>query len=430
VNWAYRGNTTAGGQVVTSPVLSLSGTKIAYVESQAAGAIFHVLTWKAGEGTSATNAAIPTLNGACTAASSCLKSVTLSGTVTDTFSSPWVDYATDKGFVGTDDGRIYRISCVFTCALNSNPTIDWTFTLPVAGTGGTQPQPDGPVYNSPYGYLLVGDQLGEVWVINAGGFVPSLVFGPVMIGGGGCTVINPPGRTGTPSPCAPTGPAFGLSDSIMLDARGDAEKIYAFSGNDGTAGASAVVAQMNQDLTGLVRVHVGLGGIDLHTGAFDNNYWGNSPGTGLLFLCGTGAATTIPRHYWIGFSAYPTMDSAPTGSFAQRVSTPNNPCSPYTEFYNPNLNLGGISGHHDLLISGLMGGGSNGFIVTNDISTGAVTGVLNSVNYPSGISGVIIDNANTQFQASSVYFTTQRRVTVGSCPNQRCAVKLSQASLQ
>ena len=311
VNWAYNTTTVPGGRVVTSIVISLDGTKIAYVESAASQAVFHVLTWKAGEGTSATTAANPTLNGACTATSSCLKSVTYSTTDTDTLSSPWVDFATDKAFVGGDDGKIYRISCVFSCPLNTNPSVDWTFTLPVAGTGGTTPQPNGPVYNNPYQLLFVGDQLGEIWTLNAGGPVPSLFAGPVMIGGGGCTTTNPPGRTGTPAPCNSAFPGFGMPDSVILDARGDSEKIFMFTGNDGTANAGATVVQANQDLTGIVRVHVGRGRINLHTGAFDNNYWRGTPTTGKLFLCGTAAASSAPRHYWIGFANYPVIDAAP-----------------------------------------------------------------------------------------------------------------------
>jgi hypothetical protein len=77
--------------------------------------------------------------------SSCLKSVTYSSTATTTLADAWVDYETDKGFVASDDGKISRISCVFKCALNTQPTIDWTYTLPVAGTGGAQPVPNGPV---------------------------------------------------------------------------------------------------------------------------------------------------------------------------------------------------------------------------------------------------------------------------------------------
>ena len=42
VNWAYNGS-TAGGAVLTSPVVSLDGTKVAYVESAAAATVFHVL---------------------------------------------------------------------------------------------------------------------------------------------------------------------------------------------------------------------------------------------------------------------------------------------------------------------------------------------------------------------------------------------------
>ncbi len=42
--------TTAGGRVKTSPVLSLDGTKIAFVESGTGVSVFHVLTWANGSG--------------------------------------------------------------------------------------------------------------------------------------------------------------------------------------------------------------------------------------------------------------------------------------------------------------------------------------------------------------------------------------------
>ncbi len=441
VNFAYNGS-TAGGSVLTSPAVSLDGKRIAYVESTAGTAIFHVLTWKAAEGTSATAAATPTLNGACTGTvaaptSSCLKSVTFSTTATDTLSSPWVDYQTDKAFVGGDDGKIYRISCVFSCALNTNPTVDWTFALPVAGTGGAAARPNGPVYDYPSGRLFVGDQLGELWVINAGGASPSLRAAPVMIGGGGCTTTNPPGRTGTPAPCTASGGSFGIPDSVIMDSSGVSQRIFAFSGNDGTAGASAVVAQITMNFTGLVRAHVGLGSVgnattnvDIHTGTFDNKYFSATPNTGELFVCGTGPGNTNPFHYWIGFTNYPVMNATPTGSIARSPTAAGLACAPYTEIFNPNINLGGDATHHDLLISGLMGAGTNGQIITNDISTGAITIGLSNVSYAGGVSGIIVDNTSTSGQASSVYFSTQGVVNVGSCANTRCAVKLTQLSLQ
>jgi hypothetical protein len=424
VTWAYNGS-TAAGSVLTSPVLALNGKKIAYVESAAGSAVFHILTWVAGQGT-VTRSVTPNVPGGCTAGSNCLQSVTFSTAATATFASPWVDYATDKGFVSSDDGKIYRISCVFNCALNTNPTVDWTFTLPVAGTGGATPRPNGGVYNSPYGYLIVGDQLGELWVINASTSTPTLHAGPVMVGGGGCTVINPPGRTGTPTPCTPTGTAFGIPDSVILDASGGSERILAFTGNNGS---NAAVAQLTQDLTSLISVNIGQGGVDIHSGTFDNTYYGSTPSAGHLFLCGTGAADTTPYHYWVGYTNYPAINSAPTGSLQRLAGATGVGCVPYNEFFNPNLNLGGVVGHHDLLVSGLVDA-ANGYIITNDISLGSVPGALNFVNYPGGISGVVIDNDSTAAQASSVYFSTLGTVSVGTCNNSICAVKLSQGALQ
>jgi hypothetical protein len=441
VNWAYNGSTVAGGAVLTSPSISLDGKRIAYIESAPSATIFHVLAWKATEGTSATAAVNPTANGACAGTvanptSSCLKSVTVSSAAKDTLSSAWVDYQTDKAFVGTDDGKIYRISCVFLCGVNAQPIVEWTFTLPVAGTGGAAAQPNGPVYDFPSGRLFVGDQLGEVWVINAGGATPTLNAGPAMVGGGGCTAAHPPGRTGTGADCAANGGSFGIPDSVIMDSSGVSQRIFAFSGNDGTVGASAVVAQLKMDLTGLVRVHVGLGSVgrtipnwNLHSGAFDDTYFGATPSNGHLFLCGTDTVTTEPFHYWIGFDAYPTMNAVPDGSLF-RVTVPDIPCSPYTELFNPNITLNGGNGHHDFIVSSLIAPSPNGEILVNDISTGAVVnGQATIVAYPGGTSGIVVDNVSTAGQASSVYFSTQGVVNVGNCKNQRCAVKLTQLDL-
>ena len=77
-----------------------------------------------------------------------------------------------------------------------------------------------------------------------------------------------------------------------------------------------------------------------------------------------------------------------------------------------------------------MGAGANGQIITNDISSGAITAGLSNVSYGGGVSGVVVDNVSTSAQASSVYFTTQGVVNVGTCANARCAVKLTQLALQ
>jgi hypothetical protein len=412
VTWAYNGS-TAGGSILTSPTISLDGTKIAYVESASTSSIFHVLTVLAGQGTVAAAVApkVPpncTVNSSGAPTSSCIKSVTYSSTATTTLSDVWVDYQTDKGFVASDDGKISRISCVFACALNTQPTIDWTYTLPVAGTGGAKPVPNGGVYDYPSGRLFIGDQLGELWVINAGTATPSLNAGPIMIGGGGCTTAHPPGRTGTTggADCTATGTAYGIPDSIMLDASGGAQKIFALSGNDGVSGAGAVLAQLSMTLTAEVTVALGEGGVNLYHGAFNNNYWGATPATsGDLFVCGTGSADTTPWIYWVGFSAYPTMDSTLAGSVT-RSGPAGAPCVPFTEFYNPNINLGGVPGHHDELMGGIVAAGTSGLMITDDISVLPLLQGLNDVTEAGGVSGVIVDNVSTSNQASSMYFGT------------------------
>lgn len=421
VTWAYNGS-KAGGSVVTSPTISLDGTKIAYVESAAGSSVFHVLTVLAGQGTVTVSVA-PTVPPNCTVnvsgvpTSSCLKTVTYSSTATTTLADAWVDYQTDKAFVASDDGKISRISCVFACALNTQPAIDWTYTLPVAGTGGAQAVPNGPVYDYPSGRLFVGDQLGELWVINASTGTPTLNAGPIMIGGGGCTTAHPPGRTGTGADCTATGTAYGIPDSIILDASGGAQKIFALSGNNGNTGANAVLAQLSMNLTSKVTVALGLGGVNLYHGAFNNAYWGATPAaSGDLFVCGTGSGDTTPWIYWVGFSSYPTMDSTVAGSVT-RQGPAGAPCVPFTEFYNPNINLGGIPGHHDELMGGIVAAGTSGLMITDDISVLPLLQGLQDVTEAGGVSGVIVDNVSTSAQASSMYFGTLTNHT---------AVKLTQ----
>ena len=169
--------------------------------------------------------------------------------------------------------------------------------------------------------------------------------------------------------------------------------------------------------------------VNLHDGAFDDAYFGNTPNTGHLFMCGTAGNNTRPFHYWIGFTNYPVMNNAVTGSLLRRNVT-GIPCTPYSEIFNPNLNLGGVAGHHDLLVSGLTAGGVSGLLVSNDISLGNITSNLRAVNYPGGVSGIISDNTSTAAQASSFYFSTLTNSTVGTCANTRCAVKLTQGTLQ
>jgi len=51
-----------------------------------------------------------------------------------------------------------------------------------------------------------------------------------------------------------------------------------------------------------------------------------------------------------------------------------------------------------------------------------------SAEYPGGTSGIIVDNASSQPQASSIYFGTLNSLSL--CSNKTCAVKLTQSTLE
>jgi hypothetical protein len=126
------------GPVATSPSLSLSGKKISYVENDPnIGAILHVLTFGTGSTefgaacagsnngasmpTCATDPVIPGSTANSTATDFMLplglvaaNAATAVAGATDSFSSPFTDYANDTTFVGDDNGYLYSIQTTFT----------------------------------------------------------------------------------------------------------------------------------------------------------------------------------------------------------------------------------------------------------------------------------------------------------------------------
>jgi hypothetical protein len=128
------------GPVATSPGLSLDGTKITYVENDPnIGAILHVLTFGSGSTeygatascatnnnggatlpTCATNPVIPGSTSGSTAADVMLplglvaaNATTAVAGATDSFSSPFTDYANDTTYVGDNNGFLYAINPTF-----------------------------------------------------------------------------------------------------------------------------------------------------------------------------------------------------------------------------------------------------------------------------------------------------------------------------
>lgn len=359
VLFAYNITTATGGKIVTSPILSYDGTKIAFVESIGSSAIFHVLTWTAGQGTIKA-AAAPTE----------MTSLTFSPTYNSTTSSPWIDYGSDTVYLGADGGQLYKITGVF----KGTPTLAGT-PWPVMVSKNLRLT--APVLDLNRGVLMVGSANGTLYQVN----VTTGALATLVVGSGGTS----PGIVAAPIVDVTNGTTFVVS------------------ANDGT---SAVLVEADtSSVTMLAKARLGRGSaggtaLNLYEPAFTNNYFTN-PANGNVLLCGTGAADTTPWQYSFGFTGR-TMKTTPAGSLQLLTSTAAR-CTGWTEFYNPN-----VSGGTDFFFFGLTQdctatGAAGGCVVAH---TGANTYTKATVD--GGPSGIVIDNYSTAGQASSIYFTAEK----------------------
>jgi len=379
--FSYNITTVAGAEIITSPVLSLDGKKIAFVESTGTSSIFHVLKWATGpgNGTSPTVSAAPGVGNTAT-----MTSLPYAPANTNTRSSPWIDYSQDVAYIGADNGRLYKITGVFksTPALAGAP---WPVLI------NNNRVLTGPVLDQITRNIFIGDARGILWSVNAN--TPATIRS---------LNVGLPGATNA-----------AILDAPIVDV--DNGTIFATSSNDGT---SAVVVQADAStLAQLRRARIGLGAsggapANLYNGAFNDNYF-NSPSSGFLFLCGTGVADTTPWRYFFSFSGR-VMSATPSSS-AQILNAIDSRCSPITEFFNPNIGASGT----DFFFWGMTSNcvGNSGCVMSRTNSD-----VILTVGESSGTSAIIVDNISTAAHASSIYFST------GGPP--RRAVKLTQNGLQ
>ncbi|MBZ5706946.1 MAG: hypothetical protein LAN63_16490 [Acidobacteriia bacterium] len=380
VLFSYDITTVTGGRILTAPVLSLDGSKIAFVESAGTSSRFHVLTWASGpgNGTSPTISAVPGMGN-----SAVLVTIPYS-TVTDTRSSPWVDYISDVAYVAADDGKLYKFTGVFkgSPALAGAP---WPVTL------NANRRLTAPVLDQFTGNLFVGDSDGFLFSVKA-------QTGTVnkRIAVGRSLVRNP-----------------AIIDAPIVDASDGT--VFAVSSNDGT---SAVLVQADTaTLTERARARIGQGSaggtnVNLFDGAFDNNYFTN-PASGSISVCGTGAADNTPWQYTFGFTGK-TLNPGSVKS-AQILNSTSSRCSPISEFFNPNIGTGGTDFFFWGMTADCSGAGTSGCVISRTASTTLM------MNRAGGTSAIIEDGINPDPQASSIYFTD-----LGA----NNAVKLTQATLQ
>lgn len=439
------GTNPLNGVLQTSPVLSIDGTKVAFIEtvtgntrtcpglgSNSTCSIFHVLTW----GTTGTNGSWDNTNRVYSAvapgATNNASLTTLSySSSTNTFSSPWVDYRPgptgDHAYFGDDNGRLYRTSCVFYCSIA--PQIESGWPITVAGAG-VKLSP--PVHDAVSNKVFVGGSDGNLYLVDL-----------ALCPGVNCSIAGGGLKSVTVGSANQFG---GVVDAAIVDAT--FQTVFAFAGDNG-AGAG-VMLQTNTSFTMTpIRFNMGSSAaFNIYAGALDDAYYQNILGGatvgGNIFACGSLGGSSQPDLYWVTFTKNagnlslanpPLMNGANS-----RANIPGNPgigCTPLTAFKNgatDRLFFSQSSLPANKCVSGQPAGGC---MMMYDITTPSST-IGNSPNATAvenlGTSGIIVDNASPSAQASSVYFSNQGTATcttgVGVTTPSYCAIKLTQSALQ
>lgn len=403
--WSYEVGT---GGVNLSPVLSLEGTKVAFMES-ATDAMFDVLTPVTGQGTSATAPVTPGTGGSSVVRLDYTNTTVTGCTAnhsTDSNSSPYVDYISDSAYVGADNGELYRIGGVF----NGVPTVQYCITVK-AGAALTSP-----VYDS--------------------------VSNSVFVSDGHSVYAYTPGATGfTLVQSIAVAKASVAGDPIILSPIVDSTNgfVYVFSSADSTD-AHTIVAQLNTSLTTQTTAAIGLPATQfILDGDFDNAYYTTGPmtGAGTLYACGTQANNGAkPSLYALSFAS-PTglMNTTPAVSDNRTINgaaNPNGSCSPLLDFFD---------GTNDRLFVGTGNytgtGGANlvtEWNVNTRIASNTTAPSNTALNEWGGTSAFTIDNVSPDPQTSSIYFGTLHAPPAGNTTpcgaGNYCAVKLTQSALQ
>ena len=322
VYWAYN----TGGQILTSPFISLDGTQVAFVQTSGGQAGLVLLKWKASASETITSPGVPTSVTAAsyrTCTAPCMTEVFLHDglgvPVDDTTSSPFYNYTNDIVWVGGARGWLHKI----TGAFKGTPKEVSSGGFPVQVNPTNPNTLSSPLYDRISKNVLVGD---------TGGF-----FYRIASATGGSATATAQLDFGA-----------GLVESPLLDQTNGF--IYVFASSDGTANcaggtACSAVYVLSPTFAGGSsgsEVTVGQSVVKstlpnpnpLYLGALDSAYY-NSGGTGNLYVCGnTGSVPTLYR--------VPVASGVFGAAVAVAGLTPvgrNPSCSPVTDFPNPNANV-------------------------------------------------------------------------------------------
>jgi hypothetical protein len=432
VPWTYWSYNT-GGQVVTSPVLSFDGSQVAFVQNVAGVGQLVLLKWAQWPGppsspptidapitltTQASAAAYTT----CAAPCMYVMPFPAGGTITDSNSDPFYDFANDIIYVGDDGGNLRKFTGVF----NGTPA-------QVSGGGWPVTLTNGGVLTSP----VFDDISGKVFVASSAGYLSA--------------VLTTNGTQTTSSHVA----VSGFNDSPILDPTN--ENVYVITSND-VAGGNTAIFQFAGGFAG------GTGGTEtiistthpgtaIYDGDFDNAWY--SGNAGHMYVCAPAAGSDAATLYQIAISNVGVLGAVTTGPALSTSGTFG--CSGVTEFFNSSITNGGANptGTDFIFLSV-----TDSAVTASPIACPAATGCLMSFDVTSGAalttseatvataavsggtSGIVVDNEVSTATigvggGSQVYFTplgyaycTVSGTSGSSIGIGGCAIQASQSALQ
>jgi hypothetical protein len=324
VYWAY--NTT--GQILTSPVYSLDGTQVAFVQTNGAlqGSLV-LMKWAAS--TTETIGSPGTLTAeddmsyrACTAP--CETSVVLTNALgtpaDDRTSSVFIDYDDDVAWVGDSHGWLHKFTGIF----KGLPTEVRSGGFPVYVNPTNPNALSGPIHDYVTGNIIVADAGGYLYSINS--------------------------ATGAVTKSGQLDFGTGIVESPLVDSIG--RYVYVFASSDGTADctgdttACAAVYRLSTSFTSGVGSKVVVGASvpygtlpnpnPMYIGAFDSSYLSSSGAsrTGSLYVCGNTGGPPVLYQVPITAGVLGTANSF------SALSSGTTPCSPITDIRNPNTGGG------------------------------------------------------------------------------------------
>jgi hypothetical protein len=307
VYWAY--NTGTGFKATTSPVLSLDGSQVAFVQSNGTTASVVLLKMAASGGSvsapaAATSQTLANYRG-CSAP--CYTAISLGATTNDTNSAPFYVYeGADKLYVGDNAGKVHEVTGAFL----GTPALDGTTGWPVTASTETAPALYSPVYDA--------GASNRIFVTDAGGFLHSFA------------ATAPPGAVGVSGRLENN--TSNVFEAPVVDS--STELVYTFVGYGGDTGNPSHVNRFPAAtaLAGGFGTSVTLGNgsattnpatSHMQAGAFDNQYYTGAGTTGNMYVCENGRMYQIPMSTFTTVNVYNTPVSAIGVTAA---------CSPVTEF--------------------------------------------------------------------------------------------------